>query len=71
VVGVRAGLVADIYSAHQGVEDDNMNVICIGARVVGLELALELVKSFLESHFSGHERHLRRLSKIRELEDLY
>ena len=69
VQGVRAGLIADIYSAHQGVEDDNMNVICFGARVIGCELAIDLIHAFLKADFSGHPRHLRRLSKIRKLEE--
>jgi ribose 5-phosphate isomerase B len=58
----------DTYSAHQGVEHDDMNVLCIGARVVGRELALELVRAFLNARFTGEERHLRRLNKILALE---
>jgi RpiB/LacA/LacB family sugar-phosphate isomerase len=66
--GIRAGLCHDTYSAHQGVEHDDMNVLTLGARVIGVELALELVRTFLGAKFSGAERHLRRLEKIRALE---
>ena len=68
VPGIRACLCHDVYSAHQGVEHDDMNVLCIGARVVGLELAKEVVASFLNARFSGEERHCRRLEKVREIE---
>jgi RpiB/LacA/LacB family sugar-phosphate isomerase len=66
--GVRAGLCHDTYSAHQGVEHDNMNVLCLGARVIGAELAIELARAFLAARFGGEERHLRRLAKIAEME---
>jgi RpiB/LacA/LacB family sugar-phosphate isomerase len=66
--GVRAGLCHDTYSAHQGVEHDNMNVLCLGARIVGVELARELVKAFVAAKFSGEERHVRRLVKVEEME---
>lgn len=66
--GVRACLCHDTYSAHQGVEHDNMNALCLGARVVGVALALELVRAFLAANFTGEERHARRLAKISELE---
>jgi len=66
--GVRACLCHDTYSAHQGVEHDHLNVLCLGARVVGVELALELVRAFLAANFTGEERHARRLEKISELE---
>ena len=66
--GVRAGLCHDTYSAHQGVEHDDMNVICLGSRVVGPEVAKELVLAFLKAEFTGEERHVRRLNKVRELE---
>lgn len=66
--GIRAGLCHDTYSAHQGVEHDDMNVLALGARVVGSELALELVRTFLGAQFSGAERHVRRLDKIKALE---
>lgn len=69
VPGVRAALVHDIFSAHQGVEDDDMNVLCLGGRVVGESLAWELVGSFLKARFTGAERHARRLDKIRALEN--
>jgi ribose 5-phosphate isomerase B len=66
--GIRAGLCHDTYSAHQGVEHDDMNVLVLGARVIGPELARELVRTFLRAEFSGEERHQRRLAKIRQLE---
>jgi ribose 5-phosphate isomerase B len=65
---VRAALVHDVFSAHQGVEDDNMNLICLGGRVVGDSLAWELVQAFLKAEFSGADRHKRRLAKISALE---
>ncbi|OPY57987.1 MAG: putative sugar phosphate isomerase YwlF [Syntrophorhabdaceae bacterium PtaU1.Bin034] len=68
VPGVRAALVHDSFSAHQGVEDDNMNVLCLGGRVVGPALAWDLVKTFLSARFTGAERHNRRLHKISQLE---
>jgi RpiB/LacA/LacB family sugar-phosphate isomerase len=66
--GVRAGLCHDTYSAHQGVEHDDMNLLCMGSRVIGPELALELTSVFLAACFSGDERHRRRLAKVQELE---
>ena len=68
LAGIRAGLCHDTYSAHQGVEHDDMNVLVLGARVIGPELARELVGAFLKAEFSGEERHLRRLAKVRALE---
>jgi len=68
VAGVRAGLVHDHFSARQGVEDDNMNVICMGGRTVGPAVAWDLVQTFLTSQFSGAERHVRRLEKLASLE---
>jgi ribose 5-phosphate isomerase B len=65
---VRAGLIHDVFSARQGVEDDDMNVLCLGGRVIGDGLALELVKTFLSARFSGAERHMRRLAKVRAIE---
>src|ERR671915_57367 len=62
--GVRAAVCHDTYTAHQAVEHDDMNVLCLGARVVGAALALDLVSAFLGATFSGDERHLRRLAKI-------
>jgi RpiB/LacA/LacB family sugar-phosphate isomerase len=67
--GVRAAVAHDTYSAHQGVEHDDMNVLAIGARVVGTELAIELVRAFVMATFSGEERHVRRLNKVRAIED--
>jgi ribose 5-phosphate isomerase B len=68
VVGIRAAMCHDSFSARQGVEDDNMNVLCLGARVIGGELAAELVRDFLAARFSGAERHRRRLGKIAAME---
>jgi ribose 5-phosphate isomerase B len=68
VPGVRASLCHDTYSAHQGVEHDDMNVLCLGARVIGEELARELVVAFLSAHFAGEERHRRRLEKVLAIE---
>ena len=68
VAGVRAALITDAYSAHQGVEDDAMNVLCLGGRVLGYALAWELAQNFLAARFLGHERFLRRLAKVTALE---
>jgi len=68
VPGVRAGPCSDNYSAHQGVEHDDMNVICIGGRVIGYALAWELIQTFLSARFTGEERFARRLQKIAALE---
>jgi ribose 5-phosphate isomerase B len=68
VKGVRACLCHDTYSAHQGVEHDDINILCLGARVVGPELAGELVNTFLKANFSGEMRHRRRLEKILAIE---
>jgi ribose 5-phosphate isomerase B len=68
VPGVRACLIHECFSAHQGVEDDDMNVICLGGHVVGNALAWELVRTFLNARFSGAERHRRRLAKVARLE---
>ncbi|MGA2090187.1 MAG: RpiB/LacA/LacB family sugar-phosphate isomerase [Endomicrobiales bacterium] len=68
VAGVRACLIHETFSAHQGVEDDNMNMICLGGRVIGYELARELVKTFLQAKFNGTERFKRRLEKVAALE---
>ncbi|MFB0537852.1 MAG: ribose 5-phosphate isomerase B [Anaerolineae bacterium] len=68
LAGVRAGLCHDTYSAHQGVEHDNINVLCLGARIIGVALALELVQAFIGATFSGEERHRRRLAKVAEME---
>jgi RpiB/LacA/LacB family sugar-phosphate isomerase len=69
--GIRAGLCHDTYSAHQGVEHDDMNVLVLGARIIGPALASELVHAFLNATFSGEERHRRRLEKIRILENRF
>jgi ribose 5-phosphate isomerase B len=68
IVGVRAALIHDHFSARQGVEDDHMNILCIGGRTVGLEVAWDLVQTFLGAEFSDAERHLRRLGKVASLE---
>jgi len=68
VPGVRAGLVHDHFSAQQGVQDDNMNIICMGGRTVGPAVAWDLVQTFLACEFSGAERHVRRLRKVAALE---
>ena len=68
VTGVRACLIHETFSAHQGVEDDDLNVICLGGLVVGYGLAWELVQTFLAARFTGAERHRRRLAKVAELE---
>jgi ribose 5-phosphate isomerase B len=67
--GVHACLIVETYSAHQGVEHDNMNLICLGGRVVGNQLAMEIVESFLEASYTGEERHQRRIAKITALEE--
>jgi ribose 5-phosphate isomerase B len=71
VPGIRAGLAHDAYSAHQGVEHDDMNVLVLGSRVIGQELAKDLCTTFLNARFTGEERHRRRLEKILSLEQRY
>ncbi len=71
IPGIRAGLCHDTYSAHQGVEHDDMNVLVLGARVIGRALAAELVRAFLAARFTAEERHLRRLQKVRRLEERF
>lgn len=66
--GIRAGMCHDTYSAHQGVEHDDINVLVLGSRVIGVKLAEELVKAFLGAKFTHEERHVRRLDKIKALE---
>lgn len=66
--GIRAGLCHDTYSAHQGVEHDDMNVLCIGSRIIGPSLAKEIVQAFLGARFTAEERHERRLKKVKEIE---
>lgn len=69
--GIYAGNCGDTYSAHQGVEHDRMNVLVLGARIVGIEVAKEIVQRFLQAEFTPEERHIRRTAKIRELESRY
>lgn len=69
IPGIRAALISEYFSAHQGVEDDDMNLICLGGRVTGYAIAEELVLAFLNAKFIGAERHLRRLEKIQNLEN--
>jgi ribose 5-phosphate isomerase B len=68
IAGVRAGLIHDVFSAHQGVEDDDMNVFSLGGKVIGSALAWELIETFLKARFSGAERHKRRIAKVQTLE---
>ncbi len=68
VKGIRAGIAHDIYSAHQGVEHDNMNVLCLGSRVIGPAPAIEIMRSFIAARFTNEERHLKRLKKVMEME---
>ncbi len=68
IKGIYAGICHDTYSAHQGVEHDNMNVLCLGPRVIGPELVKELVLSFINARFSGEERHVRRIAKVHQIE---
>ena len=68
ISGVRAALILDGFSAHQGVEDDDMNLLCLGGRVVGNKMAEELIAAFLKARYIGAERHRRRLEKIKALE---
>jgi len=68
VPGARGALIHDHFSAHQGVEDDDMNIICMGGRVIGASVAWELVQSFLATEFSGAERHTRRLNKVKAID---
>jgi ribose 5-phosphate isomerase B len=71
IPGVRAAMCHDTYSAHQGVEHDDMNVLVLGSRVIGVMLAQDLVKSFLGAKFTNEERHVRRLNKVKALEAKY
>jgi len=66
--GIRAALCGDTYSAHQCREHDDCNILCLGARVVGVELALDIVRAFVNARFTGEERHVRRLAKIKAME---
>jgi ribose 5-phosphate isomerase B len=69
--GIRAGMCHDTYSAHQGVEHDNINVLVLGSRVVGIALAQDLVRAFMGARFTNEERHVRRLGKVKALETKY
>jgi ribose 5-phosphate isomerase B len=69
--GIRAATCHDSFSARQAVEDDDVNVLCLGARVVGVELAVDLVKDYVAARFSGAERHRRRLAKVAAFEDTF
>ena len=69
IKGIRAGLCHDTYSAHQGVEHDDINILCMGSRIVGTSLALDIVHSFLGAAFSYEDRHVRRLNKILDIEN--
>jgi ribose 5-phosphate isomerase B len=69
IPGVRAALITDTFSAHQGVEDDDMNIMCLGGRVTGFSLSWDLVQTFLNAHFKNNERFVRRLAKISDLEN--
>lgn len=68
LTGIRAALCGDTYSARQSREHDDCNVLCLGARVIGVELALEIVRAFVAARFTGEERHRRRLKKIADIE---
>jgi ribose 5-phosphate isomerase B len=71
IPGIRAGICHDTYSAHQGVEHDDMNILVVGARIIGVELAKEITRAFLAAEFSQEERHRRRLGKVIEIERRY
>ena len=71
IYGIRGGLCHDSYSAHQGVEHDDMNVLVLGSRIIGMELAHDLVRIFLAANFSGEARHVRRLKKVHEIEERF
>jgi RpiB/LacA/LacB family sugar-phosphate isomerase len=66
---IRAGLCHDVYSAHQCVEHDDVNVLCLGARIIGVELAKEIIAAFLNAKFTNEERHVRRVGKVKEMEN--
>ena len=66
--GIRAALCGDTYSAHQSREHDDCNILCMGARITGVELALDIVRAFVRARFTGEERHMRRLSKVKAME---
>jgi ribose 5-phosphate isomerase B len=68
MIGIRSSVCHDTYSAHQGVEHDDMNVLSVGARIIGPELVAEVVRAFIGARFSGEERHVRRLRKVADIE---
>ena len=68
VKGIRASVCHDTYSAHQGVEHDDMNILCMGVRIIGEELVREIVNAFASAEFSGEERHVRRMQKVFDME---
>jgi ribose 5-phosphate isomerase B len=68
MTGIRAGVCPDAYSAHQGVEHDDMNVLCLGARIIGVDLAREIVLAFVSATFNTGERYQRRLNKVLQIE---
>ena len=68
LAGIRAGVCHDVYSAHQGVEHDDMNILCLGSEVIGAELAADLVRTFLGAQFAGGDRYVERLKKIAQME---
>ena len=70
IPGIRAAVCHDVYSAHQGVEHDDMNVLCLGSEVVGPELAADLIRTFLNAEFNGGARYVRRLEKVKEIEGM-
>ena len=70
IPGIRAAICHDVYSAHQGVEHDDMNILCLGSEVVGPELAADLIKAFLAAEFIGGGRYARRLEKVKEIEEM-
>jgi len=71
IPGIRAGICHDTYSAHQSVEHDNINVLVMGARIIGIALAKDIAQAFLNAEFTGEERHIRRLKKVKEIEERY
>ncbi len=71
IKGIRAGIAHDTYSAHQGVEHDDMNVLVLGSRITGIEVARELVSTYVRARFSNGERHVRRLMKVKDIEAKY
>jgi len=71
IPGIRAGICHDTYSAHQSVEHDNVNVLVMGARIIGIALAKDIVQVFFDAEFTGEDRHIRRLKKVKEIEERY